>query len=284
MTADSATECLVIVGVGLIGGSIGLAAKRRGQFKKIIGVGRDPSTFPRIKSLGCVDEIATDLAGAAARGDVLVICTPVDRIAEQILAVAPVCKPGSLITDAGSTKAALVAEVEKKLVGEALFVGSHPLAGSEKRGPEYAKADLFDGRLTLITPTNRTPKTAIDRATRFWESLGSRVKQVSPEFHDQALAMTSHLPHLVAVALAGMLPSELAEFTASGFRDTTRLAAGHPQLWSAIFSQNDKHISAALDRFQDRLRQFQAALATGDRGKLDQLLSEAKKVRDDLGS
>jgi prephenate dehydrogenase len=284
VTADSSTECLVIVGVGLIGGSIGLAAKQRGQFKKVIGVGRDLSTFPRIRSLGCVDEMTTDLAGAAARADVLVICTPVDRIAEQVLSVERECKPGSLITDAGSAKAALVAEVERKFVGEAQFVGSHPLAGSEKKGPEHARADLFDGRLTLITPTNRTPKAAIERAARFWESLGSRVKQVSPEFHDEALAVTSHLPHLVAAALAEMLPVELAEFTATGFRDATRLAAGDPQLWSAIFSQNNKHISEALDRFQERLSQFQAALAKGDRGQLDQLLSEAKKVRDDLGN
>jgi prephenate dehydrogenase len=282
--SDSSPECLAIVGVGLIGASIGLAARRSGRFRPIIGVGRDSHSLERANKLQCVTETTTDLLQAAARADALIMCTPVDRIAEQILLAAPRCKPGALITDAGSTKAAIVARVESEMTGGALFVGSHPLAGSEKKGPEHARTDLFDGRLTLITPTARTSTAAIERATRFWESLGSRVTQISPEKHDEALAITSHLPHLVAAALAGILPRGLAELTASGFRDTTRLAGGDPQLWTAILAQNSENVAAALDRLQERLMRFKSALAAKDSAAIQELLLEAKKVRDDLGS
>lgn len=281
---DPPPECLAIVGVGLIGASIGLAARRSGRFRPIIGVGRDNHSLERAKKHQCLDETTTDLLQAAARADALIMCTPVDRIADQIVRAAPHCKPGALITDAGSTKAAIVAGVESQFRGRALFVGSHPLAGSEKKGPEHARADLFDGRLTLITPTGRTSSEAIERATQFWQLLGSRVLQISPETHDQALAITSHLPHLVAAALAGILPPGLAELTASGFRDATRLAGGDPQLWTAIFAQNRQNVAGALDRLQERLARFKSALALNDSAAIEELLLEAKKVRDDLGS
>lgn len=283
-TPDSSSECLVIVGVGLIGASIGLAARRGGRFGRIIGVGRQGASLHEAKRRNCVDEISTDLPEAASHADVLVVCTPVDRIAERILTAAVHCKRSTLITDAGSTKAAMIQEIEDKLPAASLFVGSHPLAGSEKKGPEHARADLFDGRLTLLTPTERTSSGAIERATRFWESLGSRVKRISPEWHDQALALTSHLPHLMAAALAGILPPELAEFTASGFRDATRLAAGDPRLWTAIFSQNSLNVAGALDRLQKQLNRFRAALENNDAEAIQELLVEAKKVRDDLGN
>jgi prephenate dehydrogenase len=277
-------ECLVIVGVGLIGGSIGLAARRSQRFEPTIGVGRDTVGLGRAKALGCIDELTTDLNEAASRADVMVFCTPVNRIAEQILTAAPSCRAGTLITDAGSTKAEIVAKVESTLPPQVLFAGSHPLAGSEKRGPENAKADLFDGRLTLITPTAKTPTEACQRAEAFWRGLGCRVKLISPQEHDERLALTSHLPHLAAAALAGILPRELIELTASGFRDTTRLAASDPELWTAIFRQNGRSVVQALGSFQDRLKEFESAMLADDSTTLQRLLSEAKKVRDDLGS
>jgi prephenate dehydrogenase len=274
---------LAVVGVGLIGGSIGLAAKRRRLAGRVLGVGRHPDSLQRARHLGAIDEGLLDLGAAAARADVVVFCTPVDRIAEQALAVAPRCRPGTLLTDAGSTKAAIVGALDGRLPEPVQFVGSHPLAGSEKRGPEHARADLFEGRLAVVTPTERTPPAALERTLRLWRGLGARVRVMAPEEHDQALAVTSHLPHLVAAALAGVLPDELRELTATGFRDTTRVAAGDPALWTGIFEQNREAVLAALRRLQARLEGFRAALQAGDRRALADLLTEAKGVRDALG-
>jgi prephenate dehydrogenase len=282
--ADSSTESLVVVGVGLIGGSIGLAARRSNRFGTIIGVGRDSAGLEQARTLGCIDEFTTELAVAAKRADTIVFCTPVDRIAEQILASAPNCRPGTLITDAGSTKAEIVTRVESVMAPQVLFVGSHPLAGSEKKGAEHARADLFDDRLTLITPTAKTPKAACERAEAFWRGLGGRVKFLSPELHDERLAITSHLPHLVGAALTLALRPELAELAASGFRDTTRLAGGDPELWTAICDQNRSNILEAFGCMTDQLRKLKSALIERDYATLQQLLTEAKKVRDDLGS
>src|SRR5262249_29981576 len=156
------------------------------------------------------------------------VCTPVDQIASQVLTAARHCRAKTLLTDTGSTKAAIVAEVEKGLNRPRLFLGAHPLAGSEKRGPEHARADLFDGRLNVLTTTPQTATAAIHRAYVFWESLGCRLWSMRPDEHDRTLALTSHLPHLVASALAGLLHPGLTGMAATGFRDTTRLAAGDP--------------------------------------------------------
>jgi prephenate dehydrogenase len=275
---------LGIVGVGLIGGSIGLAARRSGRFDSILGTGRHPAKLKKAKSLRCIDEGLRDLSALALRADVLVFCTPVDQIVEQILAAAAQCKEGTLITDAGSTKARIVAEVEERLPTQVSFIGSHPLAGSEKTGAENARADLFDNRLTIITPSARTPANTVRRAEEFWSSLGSRVTRLSPEEHDVALAMTSHLPHLVAAALAGSLPKEMHEFAANGFRDTTRIAAGDPALWTPIFVHNQLELIEAALGLQRRLIEFTEALLAADEATLTRLLAEGKKVRDDLGS
>jgi prephenate dehydrogenase len=277
-------QTLTIVGVGLIGGSIGLAARRRGVAAHVLGAGRQRESLDRARAVGAIDEAALDLPAAVRRADVAVFCTPVDRIAEQVLAAAPGCAPGTLLTDAGSTKAAIVARLDGHLPAGVAFVGSHPLAGSEKRGPEHADAGLFEGRLTVITPGPHTDPAAVERTAAFWQALGSRVRLMPPEEHDRALAFTSHLPHLLAAALAGTLPDGLRELAASGFRDTTRVAAGDPPLWTAIFTQNRAAVLQALERLTARLDEFRAALEAGDRTTLDTLLTQAKKVRDALGS
>lgn len=275
---------LTIVGVGLIGGSIGLAAKRRGLAQRVLGVGRHPDSLERAKTLGAIDTIFLELMPAVREADVIVFCTPVDQIADQVLASAPACKPGALLTDAGSTKGRIIQAIEGRLGADVAFVGSHPLAGSEKRGPEYADADLFQDRLTVITPTSRTHAAALERTKSFWRALGSRVRLMNPDDHDRALALTSHLPHLVACALAGILPPEQRDLTASGFRDTTRLAGGDPGLWKAIFEHNRDALLSALLLLTERLDQFRQALGNRDWSGLDSLLTQAKKVRDALGS
>lgn len=275
---------LTIVGVGLIGGSIGLAAKRRGLAVRVLGVGRQQSSLDRALAVGAIDMGTLDLADATRQADIAVFCTPVDQIVEQVLASAPGCRPGTLLTDAGSTKAAIVHGLESRMPAGVAFVGSHPLAGSEKGGPEHAVADLFQDRLTIITRTSHTDPQALERTCAFWRALGTRVRIMDPEEHDRSLALTSHLPHLIAAALAGILPPELRELTASGFRDATRLAAGDPAIWNGIFLQNRLAMLDAIRRFQDRLAVFQLALNAGDRTTLNTLLTEAKRIRDALGS
>jgi prephenate dehydrogenase len=274
---------LTIVGVGLIGGSIGLAAKRRGLAQRVLGVGRQRTSLDQALAVGAIDEGFLDPA-AVHRAEVAVFCTPVERIAEQVRAVAPGCAPGTLLTDAGSTKGAIVRALEGSLPKGVVFVGSHPLAGSEKRGPAFADADLFQGRLTVVTRTPATDPAALERTAALWRALGSRVRVMDPEEHDRALALTSHLPHLVASALAGILPPELYELTATGFRDTTRVAAGDPSVWTGIFAQNRDAVLGSLRSLGDHLGHFREALEAGDWPALDSLLAQAKKVRDALGS
>jgi cyclohexadieny/prephenate dehydrogenase len=275
---------LTIVGVGLIGGSIGLAAKRRSLVRMVRGLGRQQASLQRALAVGAIDEAHLDPQAALSEADLVVYCTPVDQIAGQILRFAPWCRPGALLTDAGSTKAAIVAEVEGSLPDGLHFVGSHPLAGSEKRGPEFADAELFQGRWTVTTPTARTQTQPLAQVESFWTALGSRVKRMAPEAHDRALALTSHLPHLLAAALAGSLPADVHELVATGFRDTTRIAAGDPRLWTAIFTHNRDAVLSALDALEGKLQAFRQALADRDWTTLDQLLAQAKKVRDALGS
>ncbi len=275
---------LTIVGVGLIGGSIGLAARRRGLARRIVGVGRNPSTLHLAQDLGAIDDGLLDLKRAVADADLAVFCTPVQRIAAQVLEAAPHCRDGALLTDAGSTKAEIVAAIDGRLPTGVHFVGSHPLAGSEKRGPEHADAELFQDRLTVVTPGPDSDPEAVEQIGAFWEALGSRLKRMSPRAHDDALALTSHLPHLLASALAGVLPPELRELTATGFRDTTRIASGDPTLWTGIFLQNRGAVLGALAKLGMQFGQFRIAIETADETALTALLDQAKRVRDALGS
>ncbi len=275
---------LTIVGVGLIGGSVGLAARRRGLVGRVVGAGRQAATLERARQLGAIDEGCLDVTDAVRRAEVAVFCTPVTLIAEQVLAAAPGCAAGTLLTDAGSTKAAIVAALDGRLPPGVSFVGSHPLAGSEKRGPEHADADLFQGRVTVVTPAPRADRASVERTIAFWQALGSRVVLMEPDEHDRALALTSHLPHLMASALAGILPRELHDLAASGFRDTTRIAAGDPSLWTGIFLQNRAALLEALGELQGQVMEFQKALMTGDSAAIDTLLARGKRSRDALGT
>ena len=277
-------DTLTIVGVGLIGGSIGLAAKKRGLARRVLGVGRARDSLDRARALHAIDEAFLDLMPAVRQASIVVVAVPVDRIAAQVLQAAGDCRAGTLLTDAGSTKARLVAEIDSQLPAHVHFVGSHPLAGSEKRGAEFATADLFQERWTVITPTPRSDAGAVERTRAFWTALGARVKAMSPEEHDRALALTSHVPHLLASALAGLLPVELFDLAASGFRDTTRVAASDPELWTAIFAHNQPAVREALALVDARLGQFRQTLDAADWKSLAALLTQAKKVRDALGS
>jgi cyclohexadieny/prephenate dehydrogenase len=277
-------DSVTIVGVGLIGGSVALAVKARAATRQVVGVGRNADTLAQAKSLGIIDTFTTDLSAGVRAADVVVFCSPVDQIARQALMAAPTAKNGALFTDVGSTKATIVRDLDGKLPAHVRFVGAHPLAGSEKQGAENARADLFDGRVCVLTPTAHTDPAALERATLFWQTLGCAVKRLTPEEHDLALATTSHLPHLIASLLAGHLPERWRPFAATGFRDTTRIAAGDPALWTAIARENALALSLTLDQFVDRLNHLRAAILEQDGAALSDILAAGKKVRDALGS
>jgi cyclohexadieny/prephenate dehydrogenase len=277
-------DAVAVVGVGLIGGSVGLAAKARAATRRVIGIGRHPDSLAQAQELGAVDEFTTDLAQGVRSADVVVFCSPVDRIARQVREAAQYAMPGALFTDAGSTKGNIVRDLDGKLPDHVKFVGAHPLAGSEKQGVVNATADLFDGRVCVITPTANSTPWAVERATLFWQALGSEVKTLTPEEHDLALATTSHVPHMVAAVLAAQLPKKWQAFAASGFKDTTRIAAGDPALWMAIARENAAALSLALERFDEDLQKLRRAVLNQNEDALTDILTAGKKVRDALGS
>ena len=278
-------ETLTVVGVGLIGGSVGLAAKTHGAARRVVGVGRDERNLERAAVVGAVDSFTTDLAAGVAAADLVVVCTPVDRLAADILAVSNAAPPRAIVTDVGSTKGNVVRALAGKMRADrAQFVGSHPLAGSEKKGAGHSKADLFDNRLVIVTPTAETDLEAAAVVELFWQKLGARVVRMDAVEHDTALAVTSHLPHAAAAGLAGVTPVGWLGLTAGGFRDGTRVAAGDPHLWAAIFEANKEAVLAAADRYAGRMAEFRRALAAGDTAALVAWLTEAKQVRDALGS
>lgn len=278
---------VAIIGVGLIGGSIGLALRKRKLAKKIIGIGRRKASLAKALALKCVTETTTSIARGVKQADLTIVCTPVELIPAQVAAVRRNCPNGSLITDVGSTKSEVVLQTEVKLApygGRMPFVGSHPITGSEKTGPEAARADLFEDRVVVVTETLMSYHETVDSIEEFWQSLGARVIRMSPERHDAALAHTSHLPHLVASALAVATPQHLMPLTAGGWQDTTRIAASDPELWQQIFLANAGHTLKALADFETVLKRLRAAVEQADRPLLTALLAEGKRRRDAVGS
>jgi prephenate dehydrogenase len=297
-------DTVAIVGVGLIGGSIGLALRERGLAREVVGIGRGPSSLkdpkrvgPRRNEttldaavrLGAVDRATTDLEAGVASANVVVVCTPVDTVVEHVVKAAAACPNDALITDAGSTKAAIVAAADGALAAHRSgprFVGSHPIAGDHRGGPEHARADLFEGRTVVVTPTAHTRPAAATEVRGFWENLGAKVAELSPDEHDKALAVTSHLPHLVAAVLAESTPKELLPLAAGGWRDATRTAAGAPSVWVPIFSSNREAVLEALKRFEGCLAAIRESLEQRDDMRLWMILEAAaarKWQRESLG-
>jgi prephenate dehydrogenase len=253
---------VAIVGVGLIGGSLGRAVLARKLARRVIGVGRSQASLDAARRTGAITETALDPA-AVAEADLVVVATGVRSIPRLLEAVDQAVRPGTLVTDAGSTKASIVAAWEKRRKSRrGRFVGSHPLAGSHRRGPEAADAELFTGRVAVVTPATATP----------------------PDEHDRIVAATSHAPHVMAAAIAAATPPAALPFTAGGWRDTTRIAAGDAELWADILLDNAGPLGTALGRIATAAERILAAVEAGDRRRLITLLSRAKDVRDALGS
>ena len=275
---------VAIVGVGLIGGSIGIDLLRRGLARQVVGIGRREESLRVAREVGACTATTVDLPRGLADAHLVIVCTPVSRIAQDVRAAAGFAKRGALITDVGSTKGTIVAELDRDLAHEAHYVGSHPLAGSEKAGPGTAVAGLFEGRTVVVTPGAMTRDEDVQAISGFWQSLGAKVLHMSPDEHDALVAGASHLPHLVAAALVAATPRESLPLVAGGWLDTTRIAAGDAQLWRDILLSNRANVLLALDRFDGALAEFRRALE-GDKGTdLVESLQNAKRTRDAVGS
>jgi prephenate dehydrogenase len=276
---------LAIVGLGLLGGSVAKAARADRLAGEIVAVGRRRESLEPALADGVVDHITTDIAGVAG-ADVCVIATPVATLVHLLPAVWDAAAADAVITDVGSTKAAIVAAADALARRRALgFVGSHPMAGSEQAGYGVARADLFRGATVVVTPTDRTPATTVKRVTGLWEALGARVTSMDPAAHDRAVAAISHLPHLVADALVDAvvrLDPGCFELAARGFKDTTRIAAADPRMWREIFQENRAALGDALAAFRAALDELERLVAEGDAARIEAELDRIRTVRERL--
>ena len=272
-------DSIAIVGVGLIGGSIALGARQRGLCQQVVGVSREPDEVPT----EMVDKATLFIEEAAAQCELIFICTPPRHVERLARFAAQAARPGTIISDVASTKGRLVEAIGQGLANGCPFVGGHPLAGSHERGPQAADGDLFVGSRVILTPGD-ADRSAVEAVTRFWTGMGAEVIEMNALEHDQRLACSSHLPHIVASALASATPEEALSFTAGGWRDTTRIAAADPELWADILIDNQTAVYQELGQFEDRLRAFREALEAGDREALLDCFRSGKERRDALGS
>jgi prephenate dehydrogenase len=277
-------DTVAVVGVGLIGGSIGLALRDRALAKTVVGIGRTEHRLQIALERGAISRFSTDLQQGVAEAQLVVVCTPVGHIVEHVRRISLACPAGTLITDAGSTKGEICRALASNLDGEGHFIGSHPMAGSEKSGPEHAEANLFQGSVTVVTPTENAVDDDTVRIEDFWSSIGSRVVRMTADEHDQAVATVSHLPHMVASALAAGTPPDQLLLAAGGWRDTTRVASGDVELWRQILTDNRVHVLQALSSFEKVLSEFRDALERNEAAAITRLLASGKQNRDSLGS
>lgn len=277
---------ITIIGVGLLGGSLGLAVKRRRLAREVAGYVRRKVSVTECAKAGAVDYATTDLLAAVSGADLVVLCTPLAQMRSLVEQVLPALKRGAIVTDVGSVKASVVKEIcgpIRKAGGH--FVGSHPMAGAEKTGVHAARPDLFRDAVCVVTPTRNTNPAATRAVAEFWKAIGCCVLKLSPQVHDQLVSRSSHLPHVVAATLATTVlsprqPKQTATLCATGFRDTTRIASGSPEMWRDIALSNRKQINQALGSFIVELEQFRAALKRADVRAVAKFFETAKQRRD----
>lgn len=277
---------LTIIGVGLIGGSLARALKKANAVAQVTGYGRNIQQLQKAMELGVIDHLETDMGAAVRDADVIVVAVPVGKTLEVLRNIKPHLNPKTIITDVGSSKGAVV-QAAREVFGDALgnFVPGHPIAGTEKSGVEASFAELFENRRVLLTPLENTDQQAVQTIRQMWESSGAFVEETSVKHHDDVLAATSHLPHMLAFALVDALATmddkiEIFRYAAGGFRDFTRIASSDPQMWHDICVTNDKSIVAMLDLFMSDLERLRDAIKAGDSDYLLQVFTRAKKARD----
>ena len=278
-------DTIAIVGVGLIGGSLGMAAKKHGLANRVIGIGRNEQKLMRAKILGAIDDYSMDIENGGAEADLLVICTPVRLIVPTLERMAANLKDGAVVTDVGSTKGEVVEKAEAVLPEGIHFVGGHPMAGSEQAGVEAAFADLFRDATYVFTSTDNTDLNALGRLTSLADALGSNVEIMTPEEHDKAAAIISHLPHVMSAALLEIAEKAQHEsgkvfrLAAGSFKDLTRVSDSPAEIWRDICLTNRGSLLEAVNQFENVLAEFKQALIDSDQEKISRFFEQASKIR-----
>ena len=286
MATDPLFERLALIGVGLIGSSIARVAQSKGLVREVVACARSEQTRAKALELGLVERAEADPGAAVEGADLVILCAPVGANAALAEAMAPRLAPGAIVSDAGSVKAAVIRDVAPHLPGGVHFVPAHPVAGTEKSGPEAGFAELFEGRWCILTPPEGTDPAAVERVAEFWCRAGSRVEIMDAAHHDVVLAITSHLPHLIAynivdtvADLEASTKAEVFKYAAGGFRDFTRIAASDPVMWRDIFVNNREAVLEMLGRFSEDLTALQRAIRRGDGELLEEVFTRTRAIR-----
>lgn len=277
---------LALIGIGLIGASIALASRKAGTVGSIAISTRSPATLKRAEELGLGDAYFSDPAEAVRDADCVIVCVPVGACGAVAEAIGPHLKPGCVVSDVGSVKAAVVRAMAPHLPAHVNFVPGHPIAGTEHSGPDAGFVELYQNRWCVLTPAPGVDPAAVDRLARLWRAMGANVEMMSAEHHDLVLAITSHLPHLIAYNIVGTasdlesgIRSEVLKFSASGFRDFTRIAASDPTMWRDIFLANKEAVLEMLGRFNEDLSTLTRAIRNGDGDTLFDLFTRTRAIR-----
>jgi prephenate dehydrogenase len=277
---------VTLLGVGLLGGSLGMALRKRELAERVHGYVRREASVQECLQTGAVDSVSTNLSEAVKGADLVVLCTPLAQMKTLTSSVLDYLQPGVLVTDVGSVKGELVAVLEPLFASRgAIFIGSHPMAGSEKMGVSAARADLFQNAVCVITPTPKSAPEYVSRTEDLWKSVGARILQLTPEVHDKLVARSSHLPHVLASHLARYVlnpagAKEQSQLCANGFRDSTRIASSSPEMWRDIVMMNKTALKQALVEYQQTLKRFETLLENDDPTPIETLFEEAKQLRD----
>ncbi|SFZ85743.1 cyclohexadieny/prephenate dehydrogenase [Devosia enhydra] len=279
-------EKIALVGIGLIGSSIAHGVRRHGLARSIAIATRRQETLDEAEALGLGDSYTTSAAEAVRGADLVILCTPVGAYGAVMAEIGPALEPGAILSDVGSVKAHVVKVVAPHLPEGVHFIPGHPIAGTEHSGPSAGFADLFINRWCVLTPGADADPKAVDRLVTFWQALGSRVECMSPDHHDLVLAITSHVPHLIAYNIVGTVAdleqdtrSEVIKFSASGFRDFTRIAASDPVMWRDVFLTNRDAVLEMLGRFLEDLSRLQRAVRVGDGPAMEELFTRTRAIR-----
>jgi cyclohexadieny/prephenate dehydrogenase len=279
-------ERVALIGIGLIGSSLARVLRRDGMAGEIVACARQAATLETVRRLGLAERVTTDAAAAARDADLVVLCTPLSAYGEIGRAIAPVLKPGAIVSDVGSVKSAVVRELKPLLPPGVHLVPGHPVAGTEHSGPEAGFAELFRDRWCILTPLPDGDADALERIAALWQTAGMKVVAMDAEHHDKVLAITSHLPHLIAYTIVGTatdleetLKSEVIKFSAGGFRDFTRIAASDPVMWRDVFLSNREAVLEMLQRFTEDLTALQRAIRWGEGDKLQELFTRTRAIR-----
>lgn len=282
-------EKITIIGMGLIGSSLARAIRKHNLAEKLITADQDKAVCDKVKDLDLADAAMTDIRKSVVGSDFVILCVPVGAFAEIGEVVGPALKAGAVVTDVGSVKQSIIESFSPWVPESCSFVPGHPIAGTEHSGPEAGFAELFEDRWCILTPPPQTDIKAVEKVTKFWEACGSTIEIMDPEHHDLVLAITSHLPHLIAYTIVGTaddleedIKSEVVKFSASGFRDFTRIAASDPVMWRDVFLNNREAVLEILQRFTEDLTALQKSIRRGDGKYLHDTFTRTRHIRSEI--